>query len=111
MYFHVLNDMPELNAKPGVKIKEVSLNNVMMTFMEFEPQTVLPPHKHEHEQITVVIQGSAKFTVNGESKILNAGDVCSIPSFIEHSVQIMDDFTIMYDSWSPVREDYLVKKD
>ena len=92
----------------GVKIKSVSLGKLMLTFMEFEPKVSIKAHRHQHEQISVIMKGTAIFCVNGESQLLAAGDVCVIPSNVEHTIEILDEHTVIYDGWSPVREDYIV---
>ncbi|MGB8453082.1 MAG: cupin domain-containing protein [Anaerocolumna sp.] len=109
MYYYDLKNMPNLVTKQDIQIKEVNLENVMMTFMEFEPYTEIESHKHQNEQITIVIKGKAEFIVNGEEKILSEGEICVLPSNVEHSVKILDEDTILYDCWSPIREDYIVR--
>ena len=46
----------------------------MMTFFEFEPHALIPRHRHVHEQITYVIEGEIEFSVEGETRLLSAGD-------------------------------------
>jgi quercetin dioxygenase-like cupin family protein len=79
----------------------------MMTFFEFKPNTVIPSHKHPHEQITYVIEGEMEFTVEGETKILRAGGGVAIYSNQEHSARVLDKPTRAVDAWYPIREDYL----
>ena len=107
MYYNLKN-MKELVTKQGITIKEVNLDNVMMTFMKFKPNTIIETHKHSNEQITIVIRGRAEFVVNGEKKILSEGEICAIPSNVEHSVKVLDEEAVLYDCWSPIREDYLI---
>lgn len=40
-----------------IMLRSVSGDKTMMTFFEFEPNAVIPLHKHPHEQITYVIEG------------------------------------------------------
>ncbi|MBM4135652.1 MAG: cupin domain-containing protein [Nitrospira sp.] len=63
-------------------------------------------HKHPHEQITYVIEGEMEFTLNGEIRILKAGDGVVILSNQEHSARILNRPTKAVDAWDPIREDY-----
>ncbi|MBI1810539.1 MAG: cupin domain-containing protein [Nitrospirae bacterium] len=91
----------------GITLRAVSGEKTMMTFFEFEPNAVIPSHKHPHEQITYIIEGAIEFTVNGETKVLKAGDGVVILSNQEHSAKILDKPTRAVDAWYPIREDYL----
>lgn len=91
----------------GITLKAVHSDKTMMTFFEFEPNSVIPSHKHPHEQITCIIEGAIEFTLEGETKILHAGDGVVISSNQEHSAKILSKPTKAVDAWYPVREDYL----
>jgi len=90
----------------GITLKAVSGEKTMMTLFEFEPDAVVPSHKHPHEQITYVIEGEMEFTVEGEKKILRKGDGVIILSNQEHSARILDKPAKAIDAWYPIREDY-----
>ena len=91
----------------GITLKSVSGEKTMMTIFEFEPNSVIPSHKHPHEQITYVIEGEMEFLLEGESKVLQAGDGVVIPSNREHSARVLSKQAKAVDAWYPVREDYL----
>lgn len=97
-----------LGIKPieGITVKSVHLDNVMMTYMEFEPNTDLPEHAHPHEQITMIHQGRLEMTVDTQTMIMQAGDVVTVPANVTHSARTLDEPTIAVDAWSPIREDY-----
>ena len=90
----------------GISLKSVSGKNTMMTFFTFEPGSVIPSHKHPHEQITYVIEGEIEFTLESEKKILKAGDGIVITANQEHSAKISSNSAKAIDAWYPVREDY-----
>ncbi len=90
----------------GIRVKSVCLDNVMMTYMEFEPNTDLPEHAHGHEQITMIHRGRLEMTVDGQTKVMKEGDVVVVPANIIHSAKTLDEPTIAVDAWSPIREDY-----
>jgi quercetin dioxygenase-like cupin family protein len=91
----------------GITLKVVSGDKTMMTIFEFEPNAVIPSHKHPHEQITYVLEGELEFTVEGETRLLRKGDGVVIPSNHEHSARVLKAPAKALDAWYPRREDYL----
>ena len=82
----------------GITLKSVSGKKTMMTFFEFKPNSIIPSHKHPHEQITYVVEGEMEFLLEGESKILSDGDGVVIPSNQEHSAKILSKPTKAVDA-------------
>jgi quercetin dioxygenase-like cupin family protein len=92
---------------PGIDLRVAAGQQTMMTFFDFQPNAVIPNHKHPHEQITYMLQGEMEITVAGETKVLKAGDGVVIPGNIEHSARIIKGPAKALDGWYPKREDYL----
>ncbi len=107
MNFFKESDLKAKQILEGITLRAVSGDKTMMTFFEFEPNAVIPSHKHLHEQITYIIAGEMEFTVEGETKILKAGDGVVILSNQEHGAIVQNKQTKAVDAWYPVREDYL----
>ncbi|MBT9537459.1 MAG: cupin domain-containing protein [Nitrospirae bacterium] len=106
MTFFKESDLKTEQILEGITLKAISGDKTMMTFFEFEPNAVIPSHKHPHEQITYVIEGEMEFTVEGETNVLRKGDGVVIPSNVEHSARVLDKPTKAVDAWYPIREDY-----
>jgi quercetin dioxygenase-like cupin family protein len=66
----------------------------------------VPEHSHHNEQISIMEQGSAKFTLNGVERVMKAGEVVRIPPHVPHSVEALED-SVALDLFSPRREDWL----
>ena len=105
--FSSFRNRPWVAPVKGVKIKEVHLDNLMMTWMEFEPHAVLPEHSHPHEQISLIVEGAMELTVGSETRVVHAGDVAVVPPDTPHGGRVLDVSTIAVDAWHPVRNDYL----
>ncbi len=105
-YFSDFKTADFVTPAEGIKVKSVHLDNVMMTYMEFEPNTDLPEHSHPHEQITMIHQGKLEMTVDGQMKIMHKGDVVIVPPNKTHSARTLEEPTIAVDAWSPTRQDY-----
>jgi quercetin dioxygenase-like cupin family protein len=74
--------------------------------VELEGGTVVPEHFHENEQLGVVLQGTLRFTVGGESRDLEPGGMWVIPANVPHSVEVGPDGAVVIDVFSPTREDW-----
>lgn len=106
MTFFRNKDLPATQMLPGVTRRAVYLDDVMITFFDFEPNAVIPEHHHPHQQITWVISGAMEFDLNGEKRVLRAGEGVLIAPDVIHSAVILDAPCRALDAWHPVREDY-----
>ena len=106
MSFFSESELKTKQILEGITLKAVSGEKTMMTLFEFEPDAVVPSHKHPHEQITYVIEGAMEFTVEGEKRILRKGDGVVILSNQEHSAKVLSKPAKAIDAWYPIREDY-----
>jgi quercetin dioxygenase-like cupin family protein len=95
---------------PGIKRQMVIGKNLMMCRFTFEPFLVTPEHTHPHEQMTLVIKGKVKFTVEGEVVIVAPGDVLHFPSNNRHGATMLDEEVVLIDIFSPIREDFLTNQ-
>jgi quercetin dioxygenase-like cupin family protein len=71
---------------------------------------VVPPHKHLSEQITMVMSGALKFTIEGKDITVRAGEVLVIPPNVVHSAIALEDSDDI-DAFSPLRLDWLTGDD
>ena len=91
---------------PGAKMWAVALEKAMLTYFEVEANSHFDMHKHEGEQITLVLEGTLYFEMSDKTISVKEGDVIAIPSNIKHAVFTKDKFVRAVDAWSPVREEY-----
>jgi quercetin dioxygenase-like cupin family protein len=99
-------DLKGKKVREGITLKSVSVDKTMMTIFEFEPGTVIPVHKHPHEQITYVVEGEIEFALEGEIRLLRAGEGVIVTADREHSARVLDKPSKAVDAWYPIREDY-----
>lgn len=103
------------------EIKEEKLNekitrklavgqNEMIGRLRLAKGAAVPPHKHLSEQITMVMSGALKFTIEGKDIDVRAGEVLVIPPNVVHSAIALED-TDDIDSFSPLRIDWLTGDD
>lgn len=95
-------------AEPGVTRKLVALGDTLMAIrVRFEEGARGYEHAHPHEQLTLVLSGEFKFTVNGQATIIREGDCLSIPGNAIHEALALQRGELL-DMFTPLRED-LVK--
>jgi quercetin dioxygenase-like cupin family protein len=110
MTFHKMSELPSKEVLPGVLLRSVYIENAMMTFFELQPGSVIPRHKHPHEQISYIANGSLTMTVAGETRVMGQGDIAVIPPNVEHEAVVGDRPTLALDAWYPIREDYVLDR-
>ena len=81
-------------------------NQIMMVKVKFEKGAIGAPHKHFHTQATYCVSGKFEFEIDGEKKVIVAGDGVYIEPNLLHSAVCLEE-GILIDTFSPVREDFL----
>jgi quercetin dioxygenase-like cupin family protein len=105
MAFINLEDIEEREIVPGYHARFVHAENMTLAYWRIEAGAALPSHAHPHEQVTRVSEGEFELTVDGETRILNSGQVALIPGNASHGGKAVSDCRIT-DVFFPVREDY-----
>ncbi|MBN1859420.1 cupin domain-containing protein [Candidatus Bipolaricaulota bacterium] len=104
--FFRTQELPLVEMLPGIRRRAVWTDGAMLTFFSFDHGSVVPEHEHPHEQITVVTCGELEFTLDGETRVLRAGEGVRIGSNLRHSARALAGATEAFDAWNPPREDY-----
>ncbi|NSW53823.1 MAG: cupin domain-containing protein [Anaerolineae bacterium] len=66
------------------------------------------PHAHPHEQTSCVVLGEVNFFLGDECRHLVPGDMVAIPGGVPHAIQLLTEHVRLVDSFTPIREDFLV---
>jgi quercetin dioxygenase-like cupin family protein len=105
------NEAKSTVVKDGVTRRLIHTDELMMAVIDFtngpwkEPD---PPHSHVHEQTTYVAEGEIIFFCEGEPKQkLKAGDMFSVPSGKEHTIQLLSRSAKLIDGFTPLRQEFL----
>lgn len=90
----------------GVAGRVVHGERLTLGLVELDPDSVVPEHSHENEQLGILISGSCEFRVGKETRELGPGDTWSIPPNTPHEVHTGPEGAVMIDVFAPVREDW-----
>jgi quercetin dioxygenase-like cupin family protein len=110
MSLHSWKEIPEERLNPKLSRKIITGEKVMVAQVFLKKGSVVPPHKHESEQITYVPEGLLELTLPDGKYRVGDGQVLVIPSNVEHSAVALED-TLDMDIFSPIREDWLTGQD
>ena len=102
-------DVPAIELTPSIKANIVSAENITLSFVSAEPNVSLTPHRHENEQMLIVLDGAIDFIIEGKQYKVEKGDVVVLPSNTEHGAYFSDKGARVIDIFSPPRQDFVAK--
>lgn len=102
-------DIPLVELTPGSNSHIVSAENITVSFLTMNPNSYFAVHRHESEQVMIVVDGEIDEIVEGKIYRLTKGDVIILPPNMEHGGYISDKGCQAIDIFSPPREDFLAK--
>jgi quercetin dioxygenase-like cupin family protein len=101
-----LADMPTEHLNPLLDRQFVSGKKAMLARLVLRAGCVVPLHRHENEQITYILEGALKFSLQGKDIIVRAGEILVIPADVPHSAEALED-TVDLDVFCPPRADWI----
>jgi quercetin dioxygenase-like cupin family protein len=103
------DEFPTVEYVPGVLRQAVSGEKVMMTRIVYRGGAVIPEHRHEAEQIMLVVSGRLWAKVGSEEAEVGPGALMVIGSNVVHAFrQLGDEDVVFYECFAPIRLEYLV---
>ena len=90
----------------AVSVRAVHGERITLGVVELDPNTVVPEHRHETEQLGMVLSGSLSFRVGDESRELGPGGTWCIPANVAHDVVTGPDGAVVLDVFVPPRDDW-----
>ncbi len=105
---YVENDSIQLEQVDiGVRRKIMAYDeSLMLVKVAFEKGGIGTVHLHPHSQITHIESGVFDVEIDGQKKILKAGDAFYIPPNTLHGAICLEAGTLI-DVFSPMREDFI----
>jgi quercetin dioxygenase-like cupin family protein len=105
MGFQDLKSIAEKEIVPGYRARFIHGDNLTLAYWDVDPGAELPGHSHPHEQVANVLEGKLELTVDGETRVLEPGQVAVIPSNILHGGKAITACRLL-DVFYPTRDDY-----
>ena len=106
MFFSYPQDFKEKQVAPGVVLRIVWGERIMLSQVTFQRNSNVPTHSHPNEQTGIVLEGELKFTIGNDTYLCHKGDAYTIPDNVEHSAATGDKPAMVLEAFNPPREDY-----
>ncbi|MCI6201353.1 MAG: cupin domain-containing protein [Prevotella sp.] len=92
---------------PGIRRQIMAYDGqLMMVKVDFEKGAVGTVHEHYHSQATYVASGKFELDINGEKRVLVAGDGYYVAPDEPHGCVCLE-AGVLIDTFSPMRADFL----
>jgi quercetin dioxygenase-like cupin family protein len=104
--FSDISQLEILQIWDGVTGRAVAGEEATLAYIELEPNTVVPEHRHPNEQTGLLVRGSLRFTIGDEAKDLAPGAMWVIPADVPHTVTAGPDGAALAELFAPPRADW-----
>ena len=105
-YFQHLDEIERLQIWDGLVGRAAVGKEASLLAIEIEPNTAVPEHQHPNEQTGILLRGSMRFTIGGETKEVRPGAMWVIPAHTPHSVVVGPDGASLVELFAPPRADW-----
>ena len=90
---------------PGLRARVVHSERTSQSWVDIDAGASFPEHRHPHEQVVNVLEGTLDLVVDGTSYRLTPGQVFVIPPNMPHAGRALTACRVL-DVFAPVREEY-----
>jgi len=105
--YFVGDDIKSVDLGNGIVRKVTAYNeNLMSVENHFETGAISPVHSHTNEQITYVVSGEFEFNIDGDIRIMKAGDSHYKQPNLKHGCKCLK-AGILFDTFTPYRQGFL----
>ncbi len=92
---------------PGVKRQIMGYDGqLMLVKVKFEKGSIGAPHSHYHSQSSYIASGKFEMTIDGEKRILEAGDGFYVAPDTVHGIVCLE-AGVVVDTFSPMRTTFI----
>jgi quercetin dioxygenase-like cupin family protein len=105
-HFSNVGELEVLKIWDGVRGRAVTGAQAALVHLVLDADAVVPEHRHPHEQTGILLDGSLRFTVGGETKDLKPGDMWVIPGDTPHDVVAGPNGATLVELFAPPRDDW-----
>ena len=92
---------------PGVHLRSVGGEQVLLCKVSYDPGRQIPRHAHEHtEQVMYILAGEVTMTIGDQTRTLVAGDTAVVNRGLEHELYSATGVTFM-EALAPVPLDHV----
>jgi len=104
--FADLESLDALRIWEGVVARVVEGARATLAVIELDPDSVVPEHSHENEQLGVLVSGLLEFRIGDETRRVEPGGTWSIPANVPHQVGAGPEGAVAVEGFVPARADW-----
>jgi quercetin dioxygenase-like cupin family protein len=104
--FADLGDLAPQTIWERITARSLHGETLTLSVVELEPGAVVAEHRHEHEQLGIVVRGVMSFRVGDERRELGPGGTWCIPSNMAHEATAGPEGAVVIDVFAPARDDW-----
>jgi len=101
-------EVEQLNSLVGRQL--IVGTNVMVARLLLKKGAKVPLHSHHNEQVSYIVDGALRFSIDNREITVSAGEVLCIPPHMPHEAIALED-TVAVDIFNPPRQDWIDKED
>jgi len=94
-------DLPLNSVNPFKSYRTFKGEKIKIHLLTLEPGYVGGKHRHQSEQISVILKGRMKVKMGKEEQIVQEGDLVHIPENLPHQTETLGEETIIIEVFSP----------
>lgn len=98
-----VDDVPEVEAAPGVRIRAVAAGALMLSYVRIDSHSEAAAHVHDEEQMGIVLSGECVFSLDAEERTMRTGDTYHAPAGVPHGARTSDVPCEILDVFTPPR--------
>ena len=106
MFFSYPQDFKQKQVAPGITLRLVWGERIMLSQVTIQPNCQMPTHHHPNEQTGIVLEGELRLTIGNDTYLCQKGDAFTIPDNVAHSAATGDKPAVVLEAFNPPREDY-----
>ena len=100
-----VQDTPVREIFPGYRARLVHSDRMTFSYVDVDAGASFAEHDHPHEQVIHLLEGDFEVTIDGETRVMRAGEVAVVPPHARHRGTAITKCRIL-DAFAPVRDDY-----
>ena len=101
------SEVRQEQLKGAIKRRFIHGESAMIAQFDIGAGEVVPEHAHHNEQISYIVSGAMRFTLNGkEEAVVRSGEVLVIPANVPHAAVALE-HCIAIDVFAPPRQDWI----
>ena len=104
--FGHVDSIPPQQVWDGILSRAIHGNELTLTLLELDANFEVPEHRHENEQLGILVQGAVTFDIGGEIADVRPGGMWRILGNVPHSVKTGPDGAVIVEAFAPPRSDW-----